>query len=77
MSVNITLSDFVYINALSVIAHDTKIGSYSMIMPTVSISAGGIIGDKVYIGNGVKMDYQVNIKDNSNIEAGTIVTKKS
>lgn len=75
LTVNIEVSDFVYINTATVIAHDTKIGRYSMIMPTVSISAGGIIGEKVYIGNGTKIDYSINIKDNSKIKAGSILTQ--
>lgn len=75
LTVNISIADFVYINAASVIAHDTEIGKYSMIMPTVSISAGVKIGEKVYIGNGVKMDYSVVIEDNTIIKAGTILSK--
>lgn len=75
LSVNIQIDDFVYINSLSVIAHDTAIGKYSMIMPTVSISAGAEIGERVYIGNGVKIDYPITIEKGSVIKAGTILTK--
>ena len=75
LTVNIEISDFVYINTAVVIAHDTKIGKYSMIMPTVSISAGGEIGEKVYIGNGTKIDYYVHIKNNEIIPAGSVLTK--
>lgn len=74
LTVNIEISDFVYINTAAVIAHDTKIGKYSMIMPTVSISAGGEIGEKVYIGNGTKIDYVIQIDDNAVIKAGSILT---
>lgn len=74
LTVNIEISDFVYINTAAVIAHDTKIGKYSMIMPTVSISAGGEIGEKVYIGNGTKIDYAIQIDDNAVIKAGSILT---
>ncbi|TCP22928.1 sugar O-acyltransferase (sialic acid O-acetyltransferase NeuD family) [Tenacibaculum skagerrakense] len=74
LTVNIEISDFVYINTAVVIAHDTKIGKYSMIMPTVSISAGGEIGEKVYIGNGTKIDYAIQIDDNAVIKAGSILT---
>ncbi|MFY7670059.1 acetyltransferase [Tenacibaculum sp. MEBiC06402] len=75
LTVNIEISDFVYVNTAAVIAHDTKIGTFSMIMPTVSISAGGIIGKKVYIGNGAKIDYSINIEDNTKIKAGSILTQ--
>ncbi len=75
LTVNINIGDFTYINTSSVIAHDTEIGKYSMIMPTVSISAGGIIGDGVYIGNGVKIDYYVSIESNTTIKAGSVLTR--
>lgn len=74
LTVNINISNYVYINTSSVIAHDTKIGEYSMIMPTVSISSGAIIGRKVYIGNGTKIDYPVIIEDNSKLKARTILS---
>lgn len=76
LSVNIQIDDFVYINSLSVIAHDTTIGKYSIVMPTVSISAGAEIGEKVYIGNGVKMDYFITIENESVIKAGTILSRQ-
>ncbi len=75
LTVNIRLDNFVYINSLSAIAHDTRIGKYSMIMPTVSISAGADIGNKVYVGNGVKIDYSIKIEDESVVKAGTILSK--
>lgn len=75
LTVNIKIDDFVYINSLSAIAHDTRIGKYSMIMPTVSISAGADIGNKVYIGNGVKIDYLIKIEDESVVKAGTILAR--
>ncbi len=75
LTVNINIKDFVYINASTVISHDTIIGESSMIMPTVSISAGGNIGARVYIGNGTKIDYFINIPDDTVINAGTILSK--
>jgi sugar O-acyltransferase (sialic acid O-acetyltransferase NeuD family) len=75
LTVNINIKDFVYINASTVISHDTIIGESSMIMPTVSISGGGNIGARVYIGNGTKIDYFINIPDDTVINAGTILSK--
>lgn len=75
LTTNISVEDYVYINTASVISHDTKVGTYSMIMPTVSISAGAIIGKNVYVGNGVKIDQPIIINDNSFIKAGTILSK--
>jgi len=76
LTVNINIADFVYINTASIIAHDVSIGKFTMIMPTTSISAGGEIGEKVYVGNGTKIDYHgFKIDDNSIIKAGSIISK--
>ncbi|MCH2033326.1 MAG: acetyltransferase [Tenacibaculum sp.] len=76
LTVNINISDFVYINAMSLLAHDTEIGKFSMIMPTVSISAGGKIGERVYIGNGTKIDFPIEIEDGTVVPAGSVLTKE-
>lgn len=76
LTVNINISDFVYINAMSLLAHDTEIGKFSMIMPTVSISAGGKIGERVYIGNGTKIDFPIEIEDGTVVRAGSVLTKE-
>lgn len=68
LTVNIEIENFVYINTASVISHDTKIGEYTMIMPTVSISTGVTIGKKVYISNGVKIDSPCKIENNSVVD---------
>lgn len=72
LTVNIKIEDFVYINTASIISHDCIIDKYSIIMPTVSISAGAKIGKKVYIGNGTKIESPIVIKDNTKIKAGSI-----
>lgn len=76
LTVNINISDFVYINAMSLLAHDTEIGKFTMVMPTVSISAGGKIGERVYIGNGTKIDFPIEIEDGAIIPAGSVLTKE-
>lgn len=68
LTVNIEIENFVYINTASVISHDTKIGEYTMIMPTVSISTGVTIGKKVYISNGVKIDFPCKIANDSVVD---------
>lgn len=75
LTVNIHVKEFAYINTAAVIAHDVQIGKRTMIMPTVSISAGAHIGDDVYIGNGVKIDYALSLANASTITAGSILSK--
>lgn len=74
LTVNISLGNHVYLNTSSVLAHDVSIDDYTMVMPTVSVSAGAKIGKCVFIGNGVKIDYPVNIKDGSIIKTGSILS---
>lgn len=75
LTVNISVSDFVYLNTASVISHDTVLGSYTMVMPTVAISAGANIGKRVYIGNGTKIDYPLEIVDDTIIKAGSVLSR--
>ncbi|MBE7629131.1 acetyltransferase [Tenacibaculum piscium] len=75
LTVDIEISDFVYLNTACTISHDTIIEDYTMVMPTVSISGGAKIGKKVYLGNGTKIDYHITIADNTVIKAGTIFSK--
>ncbi|TYP97354.1 sugar O-acyltransferase (sialic acid O-acetyltransferase NeuD family) [Tenacibaculum adriaticum] len=74
LTVNISIGNYVYLNTSSVISHDTIIGDYSMIMPTVSISTGAKIGKRVYLGNGVKIDSPIEIEDDTIIKAGSILS---
>ncbi len=76
LTTNIDIEKHVYINTAVVVAHDNHIKSYSMLMPTVAISAGAVIGESVYVGNGVKIDASVEIPNNLKIPAGTIITSQ-
>ncbi|RBW54269.1 hypothetical protein DS884_17605 [Tenacibaculum sp. E3R01] len=73
---NIEIENFVYLNTNSIISHDTNIGEYSLIMPTVSISAGAKIGKRVYVGNGTKIDFPIIIENDTVIKAGTVLSKE-
>lgn len=74
LTVNIKLSNFTYINTGSILAHDVIVGDFTMIMPSVTISAGAKIGKEVYIGNGVKIDQPINIEDCSYIPIGQLLS---
>ncbi len=75
LTVNVEVGNQVYINTASVLSHDASIGDFSVLMPTVSISAGAEIGKSVYIGNGVKIDQPISIEDYSHIKSGTVLSK--
>lgn len=73
LTVDIFVDDFTYINTMTVLSHDVKVGKFTTIMPTVSISAGAEIGKNVYIGNGVKIDKPITVKNNCIIKAGKVL----
>lgn len=73
LTVNINLGNHVYINTASIISHDVSIGDFSMVMPTVSISAGAKIGERVYLGNGVKIDQPILIDSDTKVSSGSIL----
>ena len=75
ITVNVTLQDFVYVNTAAIISHDSSIGKYSMIMPSVSISAAATIGEQVYLGNGTLIDYPITIENGAFIKAGSLLTQ--
>lgn len=75
LTVNIQIHDFVILNLLCTIGHDTSIGSFSSFMPAVNISGEVEINNGVYIGTGAKVINQVSIGENTIIGAGSIVIK--
>lgn len=63
------------INLNSTIGHDTVVGEFCEICPSVSISGHCDIGDFVFIGTGATILPSVKIGKNSIIAAGSVVSK--
>lgn len=74
ITTNIEVKNFVILNLMCTVGHDTIIGEYSSFMPSCNISGEVIIGKSVYCGTGVKIINQLSIGDNSIIGAGAVVT---
>lgn len=70
---NITIGDFVIVNAGAIINHDAVINSYSTIMPGVNISTGAKVGEGCYIGTGTKISKPETIPAGESLKAGTII----
>lgn len=75
ISLNVSLGDFVSINAHCTVGHDSKIGNYSSLMPAVNISGNVLIGDEVFIGVGAITNNDIVVNDNVTIGAGSVVLK--
>lgn len=72
---NIKIEDFVILNLMCTVGHDTTLSSFSSFMPSVNISGEVIIHEKVYVGTGVKIINQLEIGSNTIVGAGAVVSK--
>lgn len=72
---NIIIKDFVILNLMCTVGHDTTLSSFSSFMPSVNISGEVLIHEKVYVGTGVKIINQLEIGANTIVGAGAVVSK--
>ncbi len=72
---NIEIKDFVILNLMCTVGHDTTIHSYASFMPSVNISGEVIIHEEVYVGTGAKIINQLEIGEQTIIGAGAVVSK--
>jgi sugar O-acyltransferase (sialic acid O-acetyltransferase NeuD family) len=73
LTTNISLGDFVLLNAGAIINHDAEIESFSTIMPGVNISTGAKVSEGCYIGTGSKISKPETIPAWEALPAGTII----
>ena len=72
---NIEIKDFVILNLMCTVGHDTIIEDYSAFMPSVNISGEVVIREGVYVGTGAKIINQLEIGKNTIVGAGAVVSK--
>ena len=72
---NITIKDFVILNLMCTVGHDTIIEDFCSFMPAVNISGEVHIENGVYIGTGAKIINQLRISKNTIVGAGAVVSK--
>lgn len=72
---NIEIFDFVILNLMCTVGHDTVIKAYSSFMPSVNISGEVTIHENVYVGTGAKIINQLEIGKNTIVGAGAVVSK--
>lgn len=75
LTTDIQINDFVTLNLMCTVGHDTVIESYSSFMPSVNISGEVCIREGVYVGTGAKIINQVEIGEKTIVGAGAIVAK--
>lgn len=72
---NIDIKDFVILNLMCTVGHDTIIESYCSFMPSVNISGEVSINEGVYVGTGAKIINQLEIGAFTIVGAGAVVSK--
>lgn len=72
---NIEIKDFVILNLMCTVGHDTIIEDYCSFMPSVNISGEVKIHQGVYVGTGAKIINLLEIGENTIVGAGAVVSK--
>ena len=72
---NIEIGNFVILNLMCTVAHDTVIDDYCAFMPSVNISGEVHIFPSVYVGTGAKIINLLEIGENTIVGAGAVVSK--
>ena len=72
---NIKIGNFVTLNLMCTVGHDTTINDFSAFMPSVNISGEVLIDEKVYVGTGAKIINQLTIGKNTIVGAGAVVSR--
>ena len=72
---NIEIKDFVILNLMCTVGHDTVINSFASFMPSVNISGEVVIHEEVYVGTGAKIINQLEIGKQTIVGAGAVVSK--
>ncbi len=72
---NIEIKDFVILNLMCSVGHDTIIENYCSFMPSVNISGEVKIHESVYVGTGAKIINLLEIGENTIVGAGAVVSK--
>lgn len=73
---NVTIGDFVIINAFTGIGHDALIGDYSTISAHCDITGHTVLGKKVFLGSSAVISPGIIVEDNARVGTGSIVVKK-
>ena len=72
---NIEIKDFVILNLMCTVGHDTIINSYCSFMPSVNVSGEVLVKEGVYVGTGAEIINLVEIGEFTTIGAGAVVSR--
>jgi sugar O-acyltransferase (sialic acid O-acetyltransferase NeuD family) len=73
-TVNLEIEPFAMVNLACTLGHGARIGSGSVLNPTVNLSGGADLGERVLVGTGAQILQYVAIGDDAVVGAGAVVT---
>lgn len=73
ITTNVNIGNFNLLNLACTVGHDTQVGDFCSIMPTVSVSGGATIRNNVYVGTGAKLIKATTLNDSCTVGAGAVV----
>jgi len=74
-TVAITLDELAMVNLGCTLGHESRVGRCGVLNPTVNISGGVDLGERVLVGTGAQVLQYVTIGNDATIGAGAVVTK--
>jgi len=75
ISTDTIISDFVTLNAMSSIGHDSRVGRYSTLSGHVDVTGQVEVGEGVFFGTGAKVVPRIKVGNNAKIGAGCTVMR--
>lgn len=75
LTTDIVIKDYVTLNLMCTVGHDTEISNFCSFMPSVNISGEVNIEEGVYVGTGAKIINQLVIGKSTIVGAGAVVAK--
>lgn len=73
---NVNFGQFVYLNFMVGVGHDTIIGDYVQINPGAQIGGASTIGNSVLIGSNSTIRQGISVGNNSTVGSGAVVLSK-
>lgn len=74
-TVNVEIRSYAMVNLSCTIGHEAILGAGCVLNPTVNVSGGVALGDRVLVGTGAQILQYVDIGADAVIGAGAVVTK--
>jgi len=74
-TVNVHFAPFCLVNLACTLGHEARVGRGAVLNPTVNISGGVELGDRVLVGTGAQVLQYLRVGNDASVGAGAVVTR--